>query len=248
MGVYLVTWDLNRHKPNYAQARQNLVDHMSRYPHIKDEGLDSVWFIQSTSTADALDSGHSGPHGYQRQVDGHQTRERAAPRLALEGDLGLDQCSHLATPALGMFEWLKYLASGLSFATAVTLFFRWRDYERKKAAGSTLTVTDGVDRRNVRWAKLNLRSWTASPIRIGRLRVLWPLGLGGYAYTDEDSVKAIMIYDRSIEPPEGCRSIVITPPAEIPESNSLRLTFFVKADQSLRQSAATIAPIRLGPR
>jgi hypothetical protein len=138
--------------------------------------------------------------------------------------------------ALGMFEWLKYLASGLSFATAVTLFFRWRDYERKKAAGSTLTVTDGVDRRNVRWAKLNLRSWTASPIRIGRLRVLWPLGLGGYAYTDEDSVKAIMIYDRSIELPEGCRSIVITPPAEIPESNSLRLTFFVKADQSLRQS------------
>lgn len=81
--------------------------------------------------------------------------------------------------ALGMFEWLKYLASGLSFATAVTLFFRWRDYERKKAAGSTLTVTDGVDRRNVRWAKLNLRSWTASPIRIGRLRVLWPLGLVG---------------------------------------------------------------------
>ncbi|MGY3034284.1 hypothetical protein ACVIIV_003454 [Bradyrhizobium sp. USDA 4354] len=56
MGVYLVTWDLNKHKPNYAQARQNLIDHMSRYPHIKDEGLDSVWFIQSASTADTLDS------------------------------------------------------------------------------------------------------------------------------------------------------------------------------------------------
>ena len=54
MGAYLVTWDLNRHKANYAQARQNLVDHLSRYPHIKDEGLDSVWFLQSSGTADAL--------------------------------------------------------------------------------------------------------------------------------------------------------------------------------------------------
>jgi hypothetical protein len=50
----LVTWDLNKQKANYAQARQNLIDHMSRYPHIKDPGLDSVWFIQSGSTAEAV--------------------------------------------------------------------------------------------------------------------------------------------------------------------------------------------------
>ncbi|WOH78265.1 hypothetical protein RX327_20065 [Bradyrhizobium sp. BEA-2-5] len=56
MGVYLVTWDLNRHRSNYADARQRLIDHMSRYPHIKDPGLDSVWFVQSTGTADALDA------------------------------------------------------------------------------------------------------------------------------------------------------------------------------------------------
>ncbi|WP_247412263.1 hypothetical protein [Bradyrhizobium sp. 23] len=56
MGVYLVTWDLNKQKSNYSQARQNLIDHMSRYPHVKDQGLDSVWFIQSASTADTLDS------------------------------------------------------------------------------------------------------------------------------------------------------------------------------------------------
>lgn len=54
MAVFLVTWDLNKQKANYNQARQNLIDHMSRYPYIKDPGLDSVWFIQSSSTADAV--------------------------------------------------------------------------------------------------------------------------------------------------------------------------------------------------
>ncbi|WFU82143.1 hypothetical protein QA645_05170 [Bradyrhizobium sp. CIAT3101] len=56
MAVYLVTWDLNKHKANYTQARQNLIDHISRYSHIKDVDLDSVWFIQAASTAEALDA------------------------------------------------------------------------------------------------------------------------------------------------------------------------------------------------
>ncbi|MER9546265.1 hypothetical protein NKI72_30190 [Mesorhizobium sp. M0437] len=56
MSVYLVTWDLNKQKPNYNQARQNLIDHLARYEHIKDSGLDSVWFISSTLSADALDA------------------------------------------------------------------------------------------------------------------------------------------------------------------------------------------------
>jgi hypothetical protein len=56
MSVFLVTWDLNRHKPNYAEARQRLIDHMSRYPHVKDPGLDSVWFIQSSGSATTLDA------------------------------------------------------------------------------------------------------------------------------------------------------------------------------------------------
>ncbi len=55
MGVYLVTWDLNRAKPNYSAARQKLIDHLSTYDHIRDDGLDSVWFISSNSTADTLD-------------------------------------------------------------------------------------------------------------------------------------------------------------------------------------------------
>jgi hypothetical protein len=56
MSVYLVTWDLNRAKPNYAQARQNLIDHLGRYQHIKDAGLDSVWFISTEQSADQVDA------------------------------------------------------------------------------------------------------------------------------------------------------------------------------------------------
>ncbi|MEP9372566.1 hypothetical protein [Mesorhizobium sp. KR1-2] len=56
MAVYLVTWDLNKQKTNYNQARQALIDHLSRYDHMKDPGLDSVWFISSTASADALDA------------------------------------------------------------------------------------------------------------------------------------------------------------------------------------------------
>lgn len=56
MAVYLITWDLNKQKPNYNQARQYLVEHLTQYEHIKDPGLDSVWFINSTASADTLDA------------------------------------------------------------------------------------------------------------------------------------------------------------------------------------------------
>jgi len=56
MGVYLVTWDINKARANYAQARQNLIDHLSRYDHKKDPGLDSVWFLSSNSTADQINA------------------------------------------------------------------------------------------------------------------------------------------------------------------------------------------------
>jgi hypothetical protein len=31
MAVFLVTWDLNKQKANYDQARLNLINHLSRY-------------------------------------------------------------------------------------------------------------------------------------------------------------------------------------------------------------------------
>jgi hypothetical protein len=54
MAVYLVTWDLNKEKPNYAQARQNLIAHLERYQHIKDQGLDSVRFVETDNSAQQL--------------------------------------------------------------------------------------------------------------------------------------------------------------------------------------------------
>jgi hypothetical protein len=51
MAVFLVTWDLNQEKPNYAQARQALITHLQRYPYVRDPGLDSVWFLESFGTA-----------------------------------------------------------------------------------------------------------------------------------------------------------------------------------------------------
>jgi hypothetical protein len=56
MAVYLVTWELNSEKPNYAQARQNLVAHLQRYQHIRDPRLDSAWFISTDWSAEKVDA------------------------------------------------------------------------------------------------------------------------------------------------------------------------------------------------
>jgi hypothetical protein len=47
MAVYVVTWDLNNEKPNYAAARDAFISHIDRYEHIKDTRLDSVRFIST---------------------------------------------------------------------------------------------------------------------------------------------------------------------------------------------------------
>src|SRR5258708_1431241 len=54
MAVFLVTWDLNKQRANYDQARQALIKHLERYSHVKDQGLDSVWFLDSAANADAV--------------------------------------------------------------------------------------------------------------------------------------------------------------------------------------------------
>lgn len=54
MPVYLVTWDINREKPNYNDARNKLIARMQTLTHKKDPGLDSVWFVQSNEGATTL--------------------------------------------------------------------------------------------------------------------------------------------------------------------------------------------------
>lgn len=54
MAIYVVTWDINREKPNYAAARTAFIAHIDRYDHTKDRGLDSVRFISTVWTAEQI--------------------------------------------------------------------------------------------------------------------------------------------------------------------------------------------------
>jgi len=54
MAVYLVTWDLNKEKDNYARAREEFLSHLERYENTKDSGLDSVRFISTSWTANQI--------------------------------------------------------------------------------------------------------------------------------------------------------------------------------------------------
>jgi hypothetical protein len=55
MAVYVVTWDLNKEKPNYAAARTAFVKQLEAYENTKDSGLDSVRFISTLDTVDEID-------------------------------------------------------------------------------------------------------------------------------------------------------------------------------------------------
>jgi hypothetical protein len=56
MPVYLVTWDLNKEKPNYAEARRQFLAHLDRYENTKDPGLDSVRFVSTNWSADQVEN------------------------------------------------------------------------------------------------------------------------------------------------------------------------------------------------
>lgn len=56
MAIYLVTWDLNREKLNYAAARARLVGRLDGYDSVKDSGLDSVRWVSTNWTADQVSS------------------------------------------------------------------------------------------------------------------------------------------------------------------------------------------------
>ena len=56
MAVYVVTWDLNKEKPNYNQARTAFIQHLERMENKKDQGLDSVRFVSTVNTANEVDS------------------------------------------------------------------------------------------------------------------------------------------------------------------------------------------------
>lgn len=57
MAVYVVTWNLNKERSNYNQARDAFIKHLeSTYENKKDDGLESVRFVSTANSADQIDA------------------------------------------------------------------------------------------------------------------------------------------------------------------------------------------------
>ncbi|MBK4998882.1 hypothetical protein IAE37_001158 [Pseudomonas sp. S31] len=54
MAVFMVTWNLNKERSNYAQARTAFIQHLERYQNVKDPGLESVRWISLNATAEQV--------------------------------------------------------------------------------------------------------------------------------------------------------------------------------------------------
>lgn len=54
MAVFVVTWNLNQERSNYAEARRAFIQHLERYPNCKDNGLESVRWVAADATADQI--------------------------------------------------------------------------------------------------------------------------------------------------------------------------------------------------
>jgi len=55
MSVYVVTWNLNKERSNYDQARKEFLKHLESYDNIGDSGLESVRFISTSQSATQID-------------------------------------------------------------------------------------------------------------------------------------------------------------------------------------------------
>lgn len=54
MGVFVVTWNLNKERANYASARAEFIKHLERYPNVADPALETVRWIESNASAQAI--------------------------------------------------------------------------------------------------------------------------------------------------------------------------------------------------
>jgi len=54
MAVFVVTWNLNKERGNYDAARRALLQHLERFDHTKDNGLESVRWISTAWTPDQI--------------------------------------------------------------------------------------------------------------------------------------------------------------------------------------------------
>jgi hypothetical protein len=51
MAVYLVAWHMNKERPNYAEAHEAFVAHISGYMQIWDDRYETMRFVSSSLTA-----------------------------------------------------------------------------------------------------------------------------------------------------------------------------------------------------
>lgn len=54
MGVFVVTWNLNKERANYAHARAEFIKHLDRYTNVGEGGLETVRWVQSNATAQQI--------------------------------------------------------------------------------------------------------------------------------------------------------------------------------------------------
>ncbi|BBE34428.1 hypothetical protein [Sphingosinicella microcystinivorans] len=54
MAVFVVTWNLNKERSGYDQARREFIAHLERYDNVKDSGLETVRWISTTNTAEDI--------------------------------------------------------------------------------------------------------------------------------------------------------------------------------------------------
>lgn len=54
MAVFIVNWNLNKERGNYDAARREFLQHLERFDHTKDGGLESVRWISTTWTPDQI--------------------------------------------------------------------------------------------------------------------------------------------------------------------------------------------------
>lgn len=54
MSVFVVTWNINKEKSNYANARSEFIKHLDRYANVGEGGLETVRWVQSTSTSQQI--------------------------------------------------------------------------------------------------------------------------------------------------------------------------------------------------
>ncbi|ALN93760.1 hypothetical protein [Lysobacter gummosus] len=54
MTAFVITWNLNKERENYAQARKDFIAHLERHANVGESGMESVRWISTTYSVDQI--------------------------------------------------------------------------------------------------------------------------------------------------------------------------------------------------